>query len=83
MVAILCPDRVTGVARLLGIDRGADLVSYLAVLAMLGLAFFGYSCYVRLQNQVTMLARTLAIRQARQASPAQETDASPTDKPSA
>jgi hypothetical protein len=79
LVAILCPDRVTAVALFLGIKRGADLVSYLAILAMLGLAFYGYSCYVRLQSQVTSLARTLAILQARQAPDAQETDTPPTD----
>jgi Flp pilus assembly protein TadD len=79
LVAILCPDRVTAVALFLGIKRGADLVSYLAILAMLGLAFYGYSCYVRLQSQVTSLARILAILQARQAPGAQETDIPPAD----
>ena len=80
MVAIVRPDWVTAVARLLGIQRGADLVSYLAFLAMLGTAFYGYSCYVRLQSQVTLLARTLAILQARQASGAGETDVSQKDE---
>ena len=80
MVAIVRPDWVTAVARLLGIQRGADLVSYLAFLAMLGTAFYGYSCYVRLQSQVTLLARTLAILQARQAPGAGETDVSQKDE---
>ncbi len=75
MVAIVRPDLVTAVARLLGIQRGADLVSYLAFLAMLGTAFYGYSCYVRLQGQVTLLARSLAILQARQTPGIQEADA--------
>ncbi len=75
MIAIICPERVTWVAQHLGIQRGADLVSYLAFLAMLGTAFYGYSCYVRLQSQVTLLARTLAILQAKQATGIQETNA--------
>jgi hypothetical protein len=75
IVAIVCPDRVTWVANHLGIQRGADLVSYLAFLAMLGTAFYGYSCYVRLQGQVTLLARSLAILQARQTPGIQEADA--------
>jgi hypothetical protein len=60
----------------LGIDRGVNLVSYLAFLAVLGAAFHGYSCYVRLQSQITVLARTLAILQARQAPGIQEADVS-------
>jgi small membrane protein len=75
MIAIVRPDLVTAVARLLGIQRGADLVSYLAFLAMLATAFCGYSCYVRLQSQMTLLARTLAILQATQAPAIPEMDA--------
>jgi hypothetical protein len=75
MVAIIYPDLTTLVAQRLGIGHGANLVGYLAFLAMLGSAFYGYSCYVRLQSQVTLLARTLAILQARQAPAIQETDA--------
>ena len=80
MIAIVRPDWVTAVARLLGIQRGADLVSYLAFLAMLGTAFYGYSCYVRLQSQVTLLARTLAILQAKQTPSIQEADAPRADR---
>ncbi len=75
MIAIVRPEMVTAAARLLGIQRGADLVSYLACLAMLATAFCGYSCYLRLQSQMTLLARTLAILQASQAPAIQETDA--------
>ncbi len=75
MIAIVRPDWVTWVANKLDIQRGADLVSYLAFLAMLGTAFCGYSCYVRLQSQVTLLARSLAILQARQTPGIQEADA--------
>jgi hypothetical protein len=78
MVAIIYPDLTTLVAQRLGIGHGANLVGYLAFLAMLGSAFYGYSCYVRLQSQVTLLARTLAILQARQAPAVQETETPPT-----
>ncbi len=55
-------------ASAVGITRGADLVFYLAVLAFLGVSFFFYSRYVRLQTQMTELVRHIAIREARHAS---------------
>lgn len=59
--AIADPNLTTIVARSIGIQRGADLVSYLASLGFLAFAFYGYACYLRLESQTTALARRLAI----------------------
>ena len=62
--AIARPEMLTEVARILGIQRGADLVLYLAVLAFCGTFLFLYAQCIRLQQQITELVRHLAIRDA-------------------
>ncbi len=60
--AIARPEITVVVARLLGISRGADLVFYLAILAML-VGFFVLSGRLRrLEADVTRLVRHLALR---------------------
>ena len=63
-LAIAWPDLTQHVARSLGIQRGADLVFYCAVLAMLG-GFFVVSLRLRqLSRETTLLVRHLALREA-------------------
>lgn len=62
--AIINPGLPQGVADLLGIGRGADVVMYLFVLAFLWVSFFLYSCHLRVQRQVTQLTRHIAIQEA-------------------
>jgi len=63
-VAFAWPDATGVVARKLGVDRGADLISYLSVLAMLA-GFFLVSLRLRgLNRQITLLVRQLAISDA-------------------
>ena len=62
--AILDPLLTQRVADVLGIGRGADVVLYLFVLAFLWVSFFLYSCHLRVQRQVTQLARHIAIQEA-------------------
>lgn len=62
--AILDPGLTQRVANVLGIGRGADVVLYLFVLAFLWVSFFLYSCHLRVQRQVTQLARHIAIQEA-------------------
>jgi hypothetical protein len=64
-VAIVNPNLPQAVANLIGIGRGADLVLYLFVLAFLGVSFYFYSRYLRLQGQLTDVVRHLAIQNAR------------------
>jgi small membrane protein len=61
-VAIAIPDIIQRLARLVGIDRGADLVLYLFILTFLWVSFYFYSRYVRLQRQLTELVRQMALR---------------------
>lgn len=63
--AIAEPDVLQHVALALRIGRGADLVSYLFVLAFLVGAFVVYGRFQRMQRQITELTRTIALMQAR------------------
>jgi hypothetical protein len=63
-VAIYRPVLLTQLAKILGIQRGADLVLYVAVLFFVGIWLFLYSCYIRQQKQITLLVRRLAIQEA-------------------
>ena len=63
-LAISNPEHLTKAANTLGIERGADLVSYvgLVTFAIISLALYGRT--VRLQRQITELSRHVAIRRA-------------------
>ena len=63
--AFVHPDGTTVIARSLGIDRGADMVLYSAVLAA-AVGFWVLSMRLRVQaRQITLLTRELALRDAR------------------
>jgi small membrane protein len=65
--AVLRPDDITWIARHLGIGRGTDLVVYLLVVAFV---FGMLNTYLRqreISDQLTHLARQLALQQAEQA----------------
>lgn len=63
-VAIVWPRSTFLVARWLGIGRGADLLLYLSVLFMLVGFFYVYGRFRRLDRQITVLVRRLAIEDA-------------------
>ena len=60
-VTSLWPQSTAIVARALGIGRGADLVLYCSVLAMLVGFFYIYTRFRRLDRSLTLLVRRLAI----------------------
>ena len=64
-VAIYRPSLLTELARWFGIQRGADLVLYVAVLGFLGTSLFLYARCLQLQQQITQIVRHLAIAEAR------------------
>jgi hypothetical protein len=72
-VAIIWPRSTVLVARSLGIGRGADLLLYVSVLLMLVGFFYVYGRFRRLDRQITVLVRRLAIdnaeREARETAP--------------
>ena len=69
-VAIAWPGLVQEIADTLGIGRGTDLVVYLFGLLFLGVSFYFYSRFVRVQRQITTLVRHIAMQEARQGRPA-------------
>jgi small membrane protein len=62
--AIMRPDDVTWVANRLGVGRGADLVLYLLVAAVVLASLNTYLRFREMDRRYTELARTLAIREA-------------------
>lgn len=64
--AIAKPEWITLMAETLGIQRGADLVTYAGVLMLLITSLYFYARYLRLQQQITVLTRRLAQLEARQ-----------------
>ncbi|HKU44962.1 MAG TPA: DUF2304 domain-containing protein [Polyangiales bacterium] len=63
-VATIWPRSTVLVARWLGIGRGADLLLYSSVLLMLVGFFYVYARFRRLDRQITVLVRRLAIEDA-------------------
>lgn len=62
--AVMRPDDVTAVARLLGVGRGTDLVLYALVVAFMAGMFSFYQRFRVVDRRYTELARTVAIREA-------------------
>lgn len=60
-LVIIWPRSTFLVARWLGIGRGADLLLYVSVLLMLVGFFYVYGRFRRLDRQITLLVRRLAI----------------------
>lgn len=63
-VVILFPNSTVGVAHLLGIGRGADLVLYLSAILILYLVFRVYVRLEQMDRNMTKIVRTLALREA-------------------
>ncbi|MBI82952.1 MAG: hypothetical protein CMJ81_07130 [Planctomycetaceae bacterium] len=62
--ACLWPNKMSSLAHFLGIGRGADLVSYCGVVAMLVGFWMVYIRLLRLRREVTLMVRRLAILEA-------------------
>jgi hypothetical protein len=62
--AIALPDLTSQVAKFLGINRGADLVFYLAILGGISVCFYFYQRTRQLENLITELARREALTNA-------------------
>ncbi len=63
-VAVVFPMLTTDVANVLGVGRGADLVTYIAIVTVMFVLVHYYTKFVELQRQVTDLTRELAILRA-------------------
>jgi hypothetical protein len=73
IVFVIRPDIATRVANLLGIGRGADLVTYLTALAVLGCYFLILSLDRSIRLQITELTRAITLMQLPHA-PHEQTD---------
>lgn len=62
--AVVFPGLADDAAHLVGVGRGADLVMYTAVVAVMFVLLHYYTKFVELQGQVTTLTRELAILRA-------------------
>lgn len=62
--AVVFPGLTDDVARFVGVGRGADLVTYVAIVAVMFVLLHYYTKFVELQQQVTKLTRELAIARA-------------------
>ena len=81
-VAIAWPDVTKRVANALGIGRGADLVLYSAVVVMLVGFLMVYVRLRRIQRELTLIVRHIAIRDAvKTTSGAEPEEPPPTDDP--
>ncbi len=61
-VVIWRPDMTTSVAHLVGIGRGADLVLYAAIIAMLLMVFHLHVAHEQLERKLTLLVRAEAMK---------------------
>jgi hypothetical protein len=71
-IAIVWPHSTAVVAHALGIGRGADLVLYSSVLVMFVAFFYVYTRFRRVDRQLTLLVRRLAIQNAQPELPSPE-----------
>lgn len=63
-IAIVFPGVTQEAALLVGVGRGADLVFYIAIVAVMFVLLNYYTKFVELQRQITELTRELAILRA-------------------
>ena len=75
-VAIYDPALTVIAANAIGINRGADLITYIFALSFLATAFYFYSRSIRMERQMTELIRHIALKEARTNGDAKEERAS-------
>jgi hypothetical protein len=74
VAAVLFPDALTWVANLVGVHRGTDLLLYGSIVVFLFTTFAAYQRIHHLEDQITRLARELALRSAPPSPPSSEAD---------
>ena len=63
-LAVIFPGLTQSVAELVGVGRGADLVTYLSIVGLIFFLVHYYTKFVELQEQITTLTRELSIQRA-------------------
>jgi len=83
-ISVFFPNLLTWLANLVGIGRGTDLLLYILVIAFLGFAATTYRRSRQLEDQITELARRIALLGGEQPladSPAKQPAKSPAKSP--
>lgn len=80
-VAVIAPETTDQVAQLVGVGRGADLIVYLSIVAILFVLIHYYTKFVELQRNITQLTRELAILRAESDHAAPRSAAAPSEVP--
>lgn len=62
--AVIRPDDLTTVAKLVGVGRGTDLLLYMLVVGFLSVTLNQYLRFQGVDHRLTELARVLAVREA-------------------
>ncbi|MDB4956288.1 MAG: hypothetical protein JWO36_3857 [Myxococcales bacterium] len=63
-VAVVAPETTNEVAHLVGVGRGADLVTYVAIISVMFVLLHYYTKFVELQRKLTEMTREVAILRA-------------------
>ena len=63
-VAVITPQTTDEVAQFVGVGRGADLIIYISIVAILFVLIHYYTKFVEMQRNITQLTRELAILRA-------------------
>ncbi len=63
-VAVILPESTNTIAAMVGVGRGADLVTYLSIVGVLFVLVHYYAKFVELQRNLTQVTRELAILRA-------------------
>ena len=81
ILSVLFPQWLTWLANLVGVGRGTDLLLYALVLVFLVFVWTQYRRNIALQRQLTLLARKVALLEARGEEKASAPDAAPDGTP--
>jgi hypothetical protein len=63
-LAAITPKTTDDIAQAVGVGRGADLITYISIVAILFVLLHYYTKFVELQRSVTQLTRELALLRA-------------------
>ena len=63
-IAVVFPEITQDAAEIVGVGRGADLITYISIVAVLFVLLHYYTKFVDLQRQLTEVTRELAILRA-------------------
>lgn len=79
--SVLFPDVWNRIANLVGVGRGSDLLLYGLIVAFLGYLLTSYMRFRAMEGQLTLLARRLALDEARVPAPGHPQAAPPVPAP--